>query len=87
MIDSTAALSETKPLGSLYSIDSRKQLEEKVDQLRIANGLAFNDKLKKFYYIDSLKLTVDRFDFDIQTGTLCKFQKSGKTGGFLGVGG
>lgn len=41
-----------------------------VDQYRVSNGLAFNDQTKKFFHIDSAKGTVDRFDFDIISGTI-----------------
>jgi gluconolactonase len=63
---------KSEPLGSLYTFDSKKQLKSQVDKIKIANGLAFNDKTKKMFYIDSLKGTVDQFDFDITTGSVCK---------------
>jgi gluconolactonase len=61
---------KSEPLGSLYTFDSKKQLKSQVDKIKIANGLAFNDKTKKMFYIDSLKGTVDQFDFDITTGSV-----------------
>jgi gluconolactonase len=63
---------KTKPLGFLYTFDHKRQLKSQVDNIKLSNGLAFNDKTKKMFYIDSLKGTVDQFDFDITTGSVCK---------------
>jgi gluconolactonase len=63
-------IAKTEPLGSLYTFDNKRQLKSQVDNIKIANGLAFNDKTKKMFYIDSLKGTVDQFDFDITTGSV-----------------
>ncbi|EFA03134.2 regucalcin [Tribolium castaneum] len=62
------------PLGHLFSLDSNKQLKKCLDKIRVANGLAFNDKVKKMYYIDSLAGTVDWFDFDVNSGTISNRQ-------------
>ncbi|KAJ3633357.1 hypothetical protein MTP99_010311 [Tenebrio molitor] len=61
---------KTKPLGFLYTFDHKRQLKSQVDSIKLSNGLAFNDKTKKMFYIDSLKGTVDQFDFDITTGSV-----------------
>ncbi|XP_044258190.1 regucalcin-like [Tribolium madens] len=61
---------KSEPLGHLYSLDSNKQFKKCLDKIRIANGLAFNEKLKKMYYIDSLIGTIDQFDFDVNTGKI-----------------
>jgi gluconolactonase len=63
-------IEKTEPLGTLYTFDNKRQLKGQVDKIKIANGLAFNDKTKKMFYIDSLKGTVDQFDFDITTGSV-----------------
>jgi gluconolactonase len=63
-------IAKTEPLGSLYTFDNKRQLKSQVDNIKIANGLAFNDKTKKMFHIDSLKGTVDQFDFDITAGTV-----------------
>jgi len=65
------SIPETPPLGTLYSFDPKKrELISQVERIRIANGLAFNDKTKKLFYIDSLKGTVDQYDFDIINGKI-----------------
>lgn len=37
----------------------------------ISNGLAWNEKTNKFYYIDSVDSDVKEFDYDPVTGNLC----------------
>ncbi|RZC40813.1 SGL domain containing protein, partial [Asbolus verrucosus] len=60
-------IQKTQPLGSLYTFDSKRHLTKHVDKIRIANGLPFNEEIKKMYYIDSLAGTVDQFDFHLTT--------------------
>jgi len=68
-------LSKTLPLGFLYSFDSKtKLLKSHVGKIKLANGLAFNEQAKKMYYIDSLKGTVDQYDFDVSSGTVSNGQ-------------
>ncbi|KAJ3654207.1 hypothetical protein Zmor_013411 [Zophobas morio] len=68
-----ADFAKTQPLGVLYSIDSTKQLKIHAHKIRCANGMAFNDKTKKMFFIDSLAGSVDQFDFDIITLSLALF--------------
>ncbi|KAJ8918477.1 hypothetical protein NQ315_008174 [Exocentrus adspersus] len=55
--------------GTLYSFQNNKTTAH-VTGLGISNGLAFNAALKKFYYIDSRKGTLDEYDFDVKNGTI-----------------
>lgn len=65
----TLAPREGGDTGNLYSIENDRVT--KVDHgIIISNGLAFNTELKKMYYIDSHKKTVDEFDFDVEHGTV-----------------
>lgn len=57
--------------GSFYSF-SKNKIMEHITKVGISNGLAWNDDLKKFYYIDTHKGTIDEYDFDIANGTICK---------------
>lgn len=56
--------------GSLYRINKDKSVSKILGKLGIANGLAWSSDNKKFYYIDSLKLRVDSYDYDISTGNI-----------------
>lgn len=58
--------------GSLYSVESKKEIKTHLSKVSIANGLAWDTKLNKFYYIDSPTRRVDQFDFNVKTGTMCK---------------
>lgn len=58
--------------GSLFSLTSRNAIKTQLTEVSIANGLAWNMKLNKFYYIDSPLKRIDQFDFDIKNGTICK---------------
>lgn len=55
--------------GTLYSFENNTATAH-VTGLGISNGLAFNASLKKFYYIDSRKGTLDEYDFDVTNGTI-----------------
>lgn len=64
-------LGETPAKGSLYSFGPNSQFVKRWSDIRISNGLAWNDKISKFYYIDTLKEVIDQYDFDINTGSIC----------------
>lgn len=57
--------------GALFSFHNGK-LRQHVDTIALSNGLAWNDNLNKFYYIDSATKKIDAFDFDVKTGTICE---------------
>jgi len=56
--------------GSLYLLHKNKKVDKQVTNVGISNGLAWSNDAKKFYYIDSLKYTVDSFDYEHSTGAL-----------------
>lgn len=60
-----------KNKGAFYSF-SKNKTNKHIPVVTISNGLAWNDELKKFYYIDTPKDTVDEYDFDIVNGTISK---------------
>ncbi|KAG5674344.1 hypothetical protein PVAND_004319 [Polypedilum vanderplanki] len=65
-IDKT--LSEKLP-GSLYRYDVlSKSLVNMRDRIGIGNGLTWNEKLGKFYYIDSVTRNIKVFDYDSLSG-------------------
>lgn len=59
-----------RKLGSLYSLDSELKVERHLDQVDISNGLDWSSDGKFFFYVDSLKYTVDVFDYDISNGRI-----------------
>lgn len=58
--------------GAFYKFAAGESLAKLREPVRISNGLAWNEKTKKFYYIDSCDLDVKEFDYDLKTGNLCK---------------
>ncbi|XP_072293540.1 regucalcin [Eucyclogobius newberryi] len=59
-----------RKLGSLFSLDSDLTLIQHLDQVDISNGLDWSSDGKLFFYVDSLKKTLDVFDYDITTGRM-----------------
>ncbi|XP_020786851.1 regucalcin isoform X2 [Boleophthalmus pectinirostris] len=56
--------------GSLFSVDSDLTLIQHLDQVDISNGLDWSSDGKLFFYVDSLKKTLDVFDYDVATGRM-----------------
>ncbi|PIK51734.1 putative regucalcin [Apostichopus japonicus] len=54
--------------GSLYCLHQDKTLTRHADDISISNGLAWSSCRKYMYYIDTMKYSVDCFDYDIATG-------------------
>ncbi len=66
----TMPLSEDKAAGSLYVLHKNGTVEKKEDTITISNGLAWCQREKAFYYIDSPTLQVVRYDYDEATGAI-----------------
>ncbi|XP_036345033.1 regucalcin-like, partial [Rhagoletis pomonella] len=58
---------DTYPLAALYKYDKGNVSTVKKD-VGISNGLAWNEKLKKFYYIDTDTYEVNAYDYNFDTG-------------------
>lgn len=58
--------------GSLFSLTNGK-INTHLTKLGISNGLAWNTQLKKCYFIDSFAGSVDAFDYDSSSGTICMY--------------
>lgn len=43
-------------------------------EIGVSNGLTWNEKTNKFYYIDSVDLDVKEFDYDPKSGNICESQ-------------
>lgn len=69
--------------GSLYALSTVDNIETKLKNLTIPNGMAWNTGRKKFYLIDSPDRKIYEFDYDLQSGsiknrsTLFEFRPSG----------
>ncbi|CAJ1087542.1 regucalcin [Xyrichtys novacula] len=56
--------------GSLFSVDPDLKWTKHLSQVDISNGMDWSLDQRTFFYIDSLALSVDAFDYDITTGQL-----------------
>ncbi len=67
----TMSLNEQDNSGSLYTIDSQKNIEQKFDGVTISNGLCWSLDESRFYYIDTPTMEVVQFDYNKETGHIC----------------
>lgn len=58
--------------GSFYSMGDDLLLKKQISPVSISNGLAWNPDNDIFYYIDSFTYQVVAYDYNCQTGTICK---------------
>jgi sugar lactone lactonase YvrE len=63
-------LPEREPLGSLYRVDGKGNVERKIPDLRVSNGLAFSPDGKTMFHSDSSGKWIDRWSFDAKTGVI-----------------
>ncbi|XP_072017372.1 regucalcin-like [Amphiura filiformis] len=56
--------------GSLFCLHSDRTVTKHVENIDIANGMAWSPDRKTMYYIDSLAFGVDAFDYNKTTGAL-----------------
>ncbi|KAL7633393.1 UNVERIFIED_CONTAM: hypothetical protein RMT77_016264 [Armadillidium vulgare] len=56
--------------GTLFRVDSSLEVSEQVKEVTLSNGLTWSLDGKIFYYIDTPTLSVDAFDYDLNTGNI-----------------
>ena len=66
----TLPLSEDHPGGNLYRVDKDLSIHKLLEGCTISNGLCWSHDHRYFYFIDTPTLRVDRFDYDIRTGSI-----------------
>jgi len=66
----TLPLSEDHPGGNLYRVDQDLSIHKVLGDITISNGLCWSHDNSSFYFIDTVTLRVDRFDYDILTGSI-----------------
>ena len=63
-----------KGAGSLYSIEQNGSLTLQRDKITISNGIAWTADNRTMYFIDTLTFKVSAFDFNLEAGTIGKYQ-------------
>lgn len=58
--------------GTFYRYIKGEGVKDLLHKIHVSNGLAWNEKENKFYYIDSCKLDVKEYDYDSKNGNICK---------------
>lgn len=58
--------------GSLYCMGNDLVLKKQVTPVTISNGLAWSHNEDTLYYIDSMSYQVVAYDYNSQTGAICK---------------
>lgn len=61
-----------KNQASLYCY-ADKQVNKHLSEVSMSNGMAWDLSHKKYYHIDTLKHSIDAFDYDIDTNTICEY--------------
>ena len=59
-----------EPTGSLYRIAADFDVTEMLTGVRISNGLCWDERQGRFYYIDSGAKAIDVFDWEPESGTI-----------------
>lgn len=60
--------------ASLYCYGG-KNVNKHLSDISISNGMAWDVSHKKYYHIDSLKGSIDAFDYDIESNKICKYSR------------
>ncbi len=63
-------LGHDQPTGSFYRIDSNFKVSEMLGGVRVSNGLCWDERRSRFYYIDSPTEAIDMFDWDPDLGAI-----------------
>lgn len=56
--------------ASLYRLNKNRTVSKQLEKVNMSNGLAWSLNNKTMYYIDTLKLKVFSYDYDIDTGNI-----------------
>ena len=61
---------QKEALAFLYRVDAGLEYTEMLDGVITSNGLCWSPDNKIFYYIDTMRFSVDAFDFSAEDGTI-----------------
>lgn len=64
--------SSNSPNASFYRYTKQKGVKRLIRDIKLSAGMAWNDKLRKFYHIDSCKFILEEYDWNPKTGKICK---------------
>nr|KAG5714118.1 hypothetical protein BaRGS_020446 [Batillaria attramentaria] len=56
--------------GSLYSLDTDRDVRKQISGVNISNGLAWTDDNRTFFYTESFPKKIYAYDFDLEKGEI-----------------
>jgi D-xylonolactonase len=74
-----------KTPGALYLLETNGTLSKLFGDVTVSNGMGFTPDLTQFYHTDSLKRTIDRFDYDRASGNISNRNPFVHSQGEIGV--
>ncbi|WFR61869.1 SMP-30/gluconolactonase/LRE family protein [Paenibacillus amylolyticus] len=66
----TMSMNNESQAGSLYCLEEGQPVRTMVQGVSTSNGLGWSLDRKTLYYIDTPTRAIDRFDFDLEAGTI-----------------
>lgn len=66
----TMPIEGAEPTGSLYCLHANLTVKKMLSPVTCSNGIAWSLDKKTMYYIDTPRMTVDAFDYDLATGNI-----------------
>jgi sugar lactone lactonase YvrE len=66
----TLSMDGVPEVSSLYCIDHKLSIEEKIAGVTISNGIVWNFDSTAMYYIDTPTKKIVKYDFDLQSGQI-----------------
>ncbi|MGP4038641.1 SMP-30/gluconolactonase/LRE family protein [Gracilibacillus sp. D59] len=66
----TMQKNDNDPEGALYCLDDKLEVKKKLSGLRTSNGMAWDMKFNRMYFIDTPTRNIYIFDYDLETGTI-----------------
>ncbi|TFH04580.1 MAG: SMP-30/gluconolactonase/LRE family protein [Spirochaetales bacterium] len=64
------SISDKPSRGALYRVDCDHSVTRMVSQVSVSNGICWDESRQAMYYVDTPTMRVDRFDFDVDSGTI-----------------
>lgn len=61
---------ESEPIGTLWALEADMSTSAKIESLTIPSGIVWTSDQKTMYYIDTPTMTVDAYDYDVETGNI-----------------
>lgn len=64
----------TSPKHTVYEYTDRgNDINVILDDVYTTSGIAFDEDAKKLYHVDTCSLVITEFDWDPESGKLCKY--------------